>query len=57
MLAGVVQALAGPIVAAGIASEDELGLATLEQRIADGLRAENAVLLPPAVVGAWGRRP
>ena len=57
MVAGVVQALAGPIVAAGIATEDELELATLEQRIADELRAGDAVLLPPAVAAAWGRRP
>jgi SAM-dependent methyltransferase len=55
-LAGVARALAGPIVAAGIATEDELGLATLQQRIADELQSANAVLLLPDVVGAWGRR-
>ena len=55
MVAGVVLALAGPIFAAGIATEEELGPATLEQRLADELRAANAVLLTPGVVGAWGR--
>jgi SAM-dependent methyltransferase len=54
--AGVAKALGGPIVAAGIATEDELALGTLQQRLADELRAANAVLLTPGVVGAWGRR-
>lgn len=54
--AGVATALAGPILAAGIATEDELGLGTLEQRLADELRSADAVLLLPDVVGAWGRR-
>ncbi len=57
MVAGVALALAGPIVAAGIATEQELGAATLEQRLADELRSANAVLLTPNVVAAWGRRP
>jgi SAM-dependent methyltransferase len=56
MLAAVAGALAGPIAAAGIADETELGIGTLAQRIADELRAADAVLLPPAVAGAWGRR-
>lgn len=56
MLARVVQTLAGQIVAAGIASEDELGVTTLEQRMVEEVRAANAVVLLPAVVGAWGRR-
>jgi SAM-dependent methyltransferase len=55
MIAGVALALAGPIVAAGIATEEELGPATLEQRLAGELRAADAVLLLPGVVGAWGR--
>jgi hypothetical protein len=44
------------MVSAGIATEAELGLDTLEGRIADELTAAEAVLLPPAIVGAWGRR-
>jgi SAM-dependent methyltransferase len=57
LLAGVVRSLAGPIVAGGIATEAELGLDTLEQRIGQELEAADAVLLPPTVAGAWGRLP
>jgi ubiquinone/menaquinone biosynthesis C-methylase UbiE len=56
LLAGVVRSLADVITRHGIATVEQLGLATLEQRIADELRQEQAVLLPPTVVGAWGRR-
>jgi SAM-dependent methyltransferase len=55
-LAGVVRSLAPQLVAAGIATEAELGLDTLQERLAGHLAAANAVLLPPAVAGAWGRR-
>jgi SAM-dependent methyltransferase len=54
-LAGVVRSLAGPIVAHGIATEDEIGLDTLEQRLAAEIEAADAVILPPTVAGAWGR--
>lgn len=57
MLAGVVRSLAPVVIAHGIATSAQLGLDTLEQRIAEGLRSEGAVLLPPTVVGAWGRAP
>lgn len=56
LLGGVIRSLAPQIVAAGIASEAELGLDTLEARIADALAASDAVMLPPTLVGAWGRR-
>jgi SAM-dependent methyltransferase len=56
LLAGIVRSLADPITRHGIATAEQLGLATLEQRIADALRREQAVLLPPTVVGAWGCR-
>jgi ubiquinone/menaquinone biosynthesis C-methylase UbiE len=56
LLAGVVRSLTGAITQHRIATIDQLGLPTLEQRIADELRAADAVLLPPTVVGAWGRR-
>ena len=54
--AGVVASLAPQIVKAGIATEAELGLETLRDRMAQQLRAEDAVVLPPCLVGAWGRR-
>ena len=56
MVAGVALALADPILAAGLATEEELDPATLEQRLAHELRAADAVLLTPCVVAAWGRR-
>ena len=56
-LASVVRSLAPQIVAHGIADEAELGLETLQERIAEQIRARDAVILPPAVVGAWGTRP
>jgi SAM-dependent methyltransferase len=55
MLTGLVRALAGTIVAEGIAAEDELGLDTLEDRLRHEMQAAGAVFLPPTVVGAWGR--
>jgi SAM-dependent methyltransferase len=57
LLAGVVRSLAPAIVRHGIASEAELDLATLEHRLCQAIAAENAVLLPPTVVGAWGHTP
>jgi SAM-dependent methyltransferase len=56
LLAGVVSALAPQLLKAGLATEDELGLETLRERIADEAKATGAVMLPPSVVGAWGRR-
>ena len=57
LLAGVACSLAPQIVAQGIAAEDELGPDTLQARIAEEIAAHDAVILPPAVVGAWGSRP
>ncbi len=57
LLASVVKSLAPVIVAGGIATEEELGLDTLEDRLARELQANGAVGLIPAVAAAWGRRP
>jgi hypothetical protein len=57
LCAGVARSLAPQIVAPGIADETELGLDTLQARIAEQVAARDAVMLPPAVVGAWGTRP
>jgi len=56
LVAGVVRSLAPTMVSNGIATEEELDLPTLEQRLHDQLIENDAVLLPPTVVGAWGRR-
>jgi SAM-dependent methyltransferase len=57
LCAGVTRSLAPQIVAHGIADEAELGLETLQERIAEQVSARDAVIIPPAVVGAWGTRP
>ena len=57
MLSGVVRSLAPVMLAHGLATEEELDLDTLEARSADSLQAAGSVLVPPLLVGAWGRRP
>ena len=57
LCAGVARSLAPQIVAQGIAGEDELEADTLQARIAEAIAEHDAVLIPPAVVGAWGSRP
>jgi hypothetical protein len=54
MLAGVVRSLAPAIVRHGIATADQLDIATLKRRIMEAVRHADAVILPPTVVGAWG---
>ncbi len=54
---GVVRAMKEAIVASGAATEEEMGLDSLAQRLQDALRAANAVYTVPTVVGGWGRRP
>jgi ubiquinone/menaquinone biosynthesis C-methylase UbiE len=55
-LVGVVRAMKDAIVNSGVATEEEIGLDTLEQRLADEIQAANAVWTTPTVVGGWGRR-
>jgi ubiquinone/menaquinone biosynthesis C-methylase UbiE len=57
LLAGVVRSLSPAILQHGIATPEELDLPTLDQRIAGAVRDAGAVILPPTVAGAWGRRP
>ena len=57
LCAAVTRTLAPQIVAQGIATEEELGLDTLQERIAEEVAARDAVILAPAVAGAWGARP
>ena len=57
LCAGVARSLAPQILAHGIADEAELGLDTLQERIAEQVVSRDAVIIPPAVVGAWGTRP
>ena len=53
-IAGVARSLLSVITAAGIATAEQVGIDTLEGRVADEMRATDAVFMPPTVVGAWG---
>ena len=53
---GVVRALKDAIVASGVATEEEMGLDTLSDRLSDAIAAAGAVWTMPTVVGGWGRR-
>ena len=55
LLAGVVRSLAPVITGRGIATAEQVGVATLEERIAAELKRADAVLLLPTVVGAWAQ--
>jgi SAM-dependent methyltransferase len=55
LLAGLVRSLHDTIVGHGIATEEEIDLDTLAERLERESEAANAVFLPPTVVGAWGR--
>jgi SAM-dependent methyltransferase len=55
LLAGVVRSLHDAIVRHGIATEEEIDLDTLTERLQREVDAAGAVVLPPTVVGAWGR--
>jgi SAM-dependent methyltransferase len=57
LLAGVVRSLAPAIIRHGIATAEQLDVATLERRLAEAAQHHNAVILPPTVVGAWGYSP
>ncbi len=56
MASSVMRSLAPQIVAAGIATAEQLGLDTLNERLAAALRASGSVLMPPVLAGAWGLR-
>jgi SAM-dependent methyltransferase len=55
LLGGVVRSLAPVILQRGIATAEQVDVQTIDARIARELQRANAVLLPPTVVGAWGR--
>jgi SAM-dependent methyltransferase len=57
LIAGVMTSLAPQIVRAGIATEEEIDVPTLHERIAGAVAAVDAVVVMPTVVGAFGRRP
>ncbi len=56
MFTEVIRSMAPAIIGAGVATEDELGLDTLQDRLERAQAAADAVLLPPTLVAAWGLR-
>lgn len=54
---GVVRAMKDAIVASGVATEEDMGLDTLDERLSEAIETANAVFTVPTVVGGWGRRP
>ena len=55
LLAGVARSMADAITRHGIATADEIGIDTLEERLGQALQETDSVLMPPTLVGAWGR--
>ena len=56
LLSGVVRSLVPKIIDAGLATAGQIDIDTLQARIAAAHRAAGSTVLPPALVGAWGRR-
>lgn len=56
LLSAVVQTLAPQILAAGLATPEQIDRGPLEKRMSEAIRASRAVFLPPVLAGAWGRR-
>jgi ubiquinone/menaquinone biosynthesis C-methylase UbiE len=56
LLSGVVRTLAPQIVAAELATPEQIGIDSLEGRVADAVRASGSVIVLPTLAGAWGRR-
>jgi SAM-dependent methyltransferase len=52
----IVRSMAPAIIGTGVATEDDLGLDTLRERIELERAAKKAVLVPPTLVAAWGVR-
>ena len=56
MFTELARSMAPAIIGSGAATEDELGLDTLQDRLERAQAAADAVLLPPTLVAAWGLR-
>jgi ubiquinone/menaquinone biosynthesis C-methylase UbiE len=56
LLSGVVRSLAPQIIAAELATQQQIDIDSFEGRVADAARAAASVVVLPTLVGAWGRR-
>lgn len=54
LLAGVVRAILPLVERAGVATAEEVGPATLQQRLEDELAGSGAVFAHPILLSAWG---
>jgi hypothetical protein len=43
------------MIARGLATEEELDLDTMPARLAESVRSTGSTVVPPVLVGAWGR--
>jgi hypothetical protein len=57
VFAGVVKSLLPAMENLGIATAAEIEPATLAERIRDEVTACNGVVVSPALIGAWSRKP
>jgi 2-polyprenyl-3-methyl-5-hydroxy-6-metoxy-1,4-benzoquinol methylase len=57
LMTGVVRSLLPAIERTGVATAEEVSIDTLADRLGEALRAADAVLLPPTLVGAVGQSP
>ena len=57
MLSNVLRTLLPIIEKAGIASEREIDIDTLESRLRDEAAENNGVIVVPEFIGAWAHRP
>ncbi|MEO7718022.1 MAG: methyltransferase, partial [Capsulimonas sp.] len=53
----IVRAMLSRIVAHGVATEEEIDIDTLEQRLSDEFESANATYIGDMVFGAWARKP
>jgi SAM-dependent methyltransferase len=53
----MLRAILPRIVASGVATEEEIEVDTIDQRLAEELRSANATYVGDVVIGAWARKP
>lgn len=55
MAASVVRNYLPSLVAAGVVTEEEVGIADFEERLRTAVVAQRGVLMQPLTIGAWTR--
>jgi hypothetical protein len=57
MAANVLRNFLPSLEAAGIATEEEVGIADFEERLRAAVVAQRGVLMQPLTIGAWAQKP